>query len=111
MPPTLGWLSCLSNVHMQKATPKYALGSPIRFLLSRSFRRIFFGCTQQAKGNQLREELSSQRPSICGATKISPLVGAAFSSNWVLFRQVYDSFEELTGGYWLRDMVRRVRAH
>ena len=66
-----------------------------------------FPCTQQAKGTQLREELSGPRPSIRGETKISPLVGAAFSSNWVLFRQVYDSYEELTGAYWWRSMVRK----
>lgn len=37
---------------------------------------------------------------------ISPLVGAAFSSNWILFREVYDSYEKLTGQRWSRKHVR-----
>lgn len=38
-------------------------------------------------------------------TKILPLVGAAFSSNWVLFWKVYDEYSKLTGEPWGRDKV------
>lgn len=41
-----------------------------------------------------------------GKVKISPLVGAAFSSNWILFRKVYDTYEEWTGRHWFRENVR-----
>ncbi|CBN74318.1 Ankyrin Repeat Transient Receptor Potential Channel [Ectocarpus siliculosus] len=40
-----------------------------------------------------------------GKVKISPLVGAAFSSNWILFRKVYDTYEEWTGHRWWRQQV------
>lgn len=40
------------------------------------------------------------------AVNISPLVGAAFSSNWMLFREVYDAYEKWTGGRWSRENVR-----
>ncbi|CAM9237184.1 unnamed protein product [Ectocarpus sp. 12 AP-2014] len=36
---------------------------------------------------------------------ISPLAGAVFSSNWVLFREVYDRYEKLAGCCWLRETV------
>eukprot|EP00903_Cladosiphon_okamuranus_P014652 g13586.t1 len=36
---------------------------------------------------------------------ISPLVGAAFSSNWILFREVYDSYEKMTNKRWSRNHV------
>lgn len=69
---------------------------------------------QQVKGDTLegqlvRDLLSSRESTNEGGTKrvnISPLVGAAFSSNWILFREVYDSYEEWTGHHWSRKHVR-----
>lgn len=89
---------------MYNTHPKYVLGPRVH---PRSSRYHISVCTQQAQELQLREELSGPRPSLVEGPNISPLVGAAFSSNWVLFRQVYDSYEKLTRGYWWRSMVRR----
>lgn len=67
-------------------------------------------CIQQAKTpEELCEELVPRR-SILGATKISPLVGAAFSSNWVLFWRVYDTYRQLTGRPWSHELVSREAA-
>eukprot|EP00903_Cladosiphon_okamuranus_P014653 g13587.t1 len=71
------------------------------------FDKVYTLLKKVSTEKQLREELSGQRPDPRGTPKISPLVGAAFSSNWVLFRQVYDSFETLSGNYWWRCMVMR----
>lgn len=60
-------------------------------------------CIQQADEGQLCKQILP-RPSI-GATKISPLVGAAFSSNRVLFWRVYGAYEKLTEKTWLHDKV------
>lgn len=40
------------------------------------------------------------------AVRISPLVGAILSSNWVLFRKVYDTYEQWTEERWSREQVR-----
>lgn len=62
-------------------------------------------CKQQANTEkELREELAP-RPSIRGETKIAPLLGAAFSSNWVLFWRVYEAYYHLTGELWWREEV------
>lgn len=39
------------------------------------------------------------------AHKVSPLAGAAFSSNWVLFRKVYNLVEDLSMAQWSRTKV------
>lgn len=51
-------------------------------------------------------EMLSPRRSLTGGLPFSPLAGAVFSSNWRLFRKVYDSHEELTGDRWWRSGVR-----
>lgn len=60
---------------------------------------------------QLVNDLLSPRGSVTHEAgkkrvNISPLVGAAFSSNWILFREVYDSYEKLAGKRWSRKHVR-----
>ncbi|CAB1102482.1 unnamed protein product [Ectocarpus sp. CCAP 1310/34] len=40
----------------------------------------------------------------------SPLVGATFSSNWILFQKVYDTYEAWTGHRWWRQNVRAPRS-
>lgn len=37
---------------------------------------------------------------------ITPLAAAAFRSNWVLFRKIYDEYENRTDQRWPRDKVR-----
>lgn len=54
--------------------------------------------TQHATGDQLRDEFVT-RPNLPMEIKISPLVGAIFSSNWVLFQAVYDKYEEMEGAW------------
>lgn len=41
-----------------------------------------------------------------GRVKIPPLVAAAFSGNWILFREIYDSYEKWTKQRWTRKNVR-----
>lgn len=38
--------------------------------------------------------------------RFPPLVGATFSSNWILFRKVYDLYEEVAEQRWDRENVR-----
>lgn len=67
----------------------------------------------QAVGKERFRQLLSPRPLTFSTADpdnvkatISPLAGAAFSSNWVLFREVYDCYEKLAGCCWLRETVR-----
>lgn len=73
------------------------------------------GPLQQAKGRDnekmlVRDLLSPRgvysRKEGTPKKPISPLVGAAFSSNWKLFREVYQKYEEWTGHRWYRNNVR-----
>lgn len=54
---------------------------------------------------ELRIQLVPKPPLGKAKTKISPLVGAAFSSNWVLFWKVYDTYTTLDKKPWLRTNV------
>lgn len=45
-------------------------------------------------------DLLSVRRTIKANNMISPLVGAAFSSNWKLFWKVYDKFKLKHGDWW-----------
>ncbi|CAM9177459.1 unnamed protein product [Ectocarpus sp. 12 AP-2014] len=55
----------------------------------------------------LADVLLPRRSSFLGWERqpMSPLVGAAVGGNWVLFRKVYDLYEELTGHRWRRERV------
>lgn len=66
---------------------------------------------QRVGGNKFKELLSPRSMTLRSATtdqehSISPLAGAVFSSNWVLFREVYDRYEKLAGCCWQRETVR-----
>ncbi|CAM9283980.1 unnamed protein product [Ectocarpus sp. 13 AM-2016] len=62
---------------------------------------------QGARMRKFRELLSPVPVPFSTTMKptISPLAGAVFSSNWVLFREVYDRYEKLAGCCWLRETV------
>lgn len=45
----------------------------------------------------------------CETEKITPLAGAAFSGNWKLFHEVYDSYEDWAENGWSRSDVSSTR--
>lgn len=75
---------------------------------------MHYGSLQQAKGREKEKKMVSDLLSPRDAyfdreetpkKPISPLVGAAFSSNWKLFRAIYEAYEEWTGQFWYRNKV------
>ncbi|CAM9397930.1 unnamed protein product [Ectocarpus fasciculatus] len=63
---------------------------------------------QSKKGvgmDRFRQLLSPRPKTMKLERSISPLAGAVFSSNWVLFREVYDRYEKLAGCCWQRETV------
>ncbi|CAM9818817.1 unnamed protein product, partial [Ectocarpus sp. 12 AP-2014] len=68
--------------------------------------------THAPDDKKLRIQLVPMPPplDLTAKTQISPLVGAAFSSNWVLFWRVYDTYTTLAKKPWLRTNVWPERA-
>jgi len=58
-------------------------------------------CTQHPENKHHQALLLPSTPT----PSIPPLVGAALSSNWVLFWRVHEVFEEANEGPWARDKV------
>eukprot|EP00903_Cladosiphon_okamuranus_P019883 g18275.t1 len=77
------------------------------------FDTVFGTLVQAAKdmwgeGSESEEKVKNQfscRPKGC---QITPLAAAAFRSNWVLFRKIYDLYESCKKDRWTRKELRRV---
>lgn len=59
---------------------------------------------QQAVGKEMTNLLKWRR-GLETKERISPLMGAAFCSNWVIFWTVYDAYKNEAGGDWWYESV------
>lgn len=74
-----------------------------------SCARIVTPGQQANERTYLVERELAPRKLATGEVTLSPLAGAVLSGNWVMFRKIHDSYEELTGHRWWRQNVRATK--
>ncbi|CBN74319.1 Transient Receptor Potential Channel. Partial sequence [Ectocarpus siliculosus] len=100
---TTSSLTCAASVSMEADGNGRTMFCLVFEMLEKQFRR---GVGEK----KFRELLSPKSMTLKSSStdqehSISPLAGAVFSSNWVLFREVYDRYEKLAGCCWQRETV------
>ncbi|CAM9267068.1 unnamed protein product [Ectocarpus sp. 4 AP-2014] len=100
---TTSSLTCAASVSMEADGNGRTMFCLVLEKLEKQFR-------QEVGEKKFRELLSPRSMTLksCSTDQehsISPLAGAVFSSNWVLFQEVYDNYEKLAGCSWQRETV------